>query len=116
MVNPDSIRLALYGQPFIASAEKFVWATAHLMVRSLFLAGHEQVIVDATNTRKVYRDGWLSDDWDTVFVVFDASPQVCVERALKDGRQDLVDVIHKGFRKYEPPGPGERVVPKSDFL
>lgn len=28
IVSPDAIRLALHGQPFIASAEPTVWATA----------------------------------------------------------------------------------------
>jgi predicted kinase len=54
VVCPDAIRLALHGQPFIATAEPVVWATAKLMVASLFEAGHGVVILDATNSRNLY--------------------------------------------------------------
>lgn len=58
VVNPDAIRLALHGQRFYGPAEPFVWATAKLMVRSLFGAAHRKVIVDATNCTRKRRDEW----------------------------------------------------------
>ena len=58
IVNPDSIRLALHGKAFILEAEDFVWTIAYTMARALFLAGHETVIIDATNiTKKGGRNG-----------------------------------------------------------
>ena len=56
VVNPDSIRLAIHGQPFIGDAEPFVWATARTMVNAMFIAGHQHVILDATNTTRKRRD------------------------------------------------------------
>ena len=49
VVNPDSIRLALHGHRFREESEEHVWAIAKTMVNSLFIAGHDKVIVDATN-------------------------------------------------------------------
>lgn len=100
MVNPDSIRLAIHGQPFITSAEPFVWATAKVMVRSLFLAGHDTVILDSTNTTRRRRDDWRSKDWFREFKEFDTGPAECRERAGLD--PTMWEVIHRMAYQYEP--------------
>ena len=83
VVNPDSIRLALHGQPFYGDAEPYVWAIAKTMVQSLFLAGHETVIVDATNTTRKRRDAWLSSRWCRDYQIFGGpeDKDVCLKRA-----------------------------------
>lgn len=95
IVNPDSIRLALHGKAFEALAEKFVWAIAHAMVRALFLAGHDTVIVDGTNNTKKRRDEWQSKEWKTYFKCFNADNFLCKERAVESGREDLIPVIER---------------------
>jgi predicted kinase len=102
VVNPDSIRLALHGQPFVAAAEPFVWAIAKVMVHSLFQAGHATVILDATNTTKKRRDEWLSKRWATVFHRFDTPQDVCEIRAMESGRPDMVPIIQKMAAEFEP--------------
>lgn len=95
MVNPDSIRLAIHGQDFLAQAEPLVWATAKTMVRALFLAGHSTVILDATNLTEARRDEWRSRDWELRYKVFPADADTCKARALTSGRPYLIPVIDR---------------------
>ena len=102
IVSPDAIRLAIHGQRFWAPAEKQVWATANLMVRALFNAGHDTVIMDATNITRKQRDQWDSTEWETVFHHVDTIPAICEHRALYDQMPDLVEVIQRMEAEFEP--------------
>ena len=101
IVNPDSIRLALHGQRFRGSAEPFVWAIAHAMVESLFLAGHSTVILDATNTTRKRRDEWKSDKWDREFRIFSRIVENCIDQARKEGDLTIIPIIEKMAEQYE---------------
>lgn len=109
IVNPDSIRLAIHGQPFISDAEPYVWATAMTMTKSLFLAGHKKVVVDATNTTRSRRDFWKSPDWIREYKVF-GSPDdmlLCMERAKESCETDghymgLTSAIKRMADNWEP--------------
>jgi len=103
IVCPDAIRLALHGQPFIASAEPFVWAIARVMVRSLFGAGHTAVILDACNVSRKRRDEWLSTEWTTRTQLFFVPMAVCKQRARDDGRLDLLPVIDRMAAEWDSP-------------
>lgn len=92
IVNPDSIRLALHGQAFVASAEPFVWATAHTAVNALFLAGHNAVILDACNVSRKRRDEWTRGQWTRrVFVPVKTSPELCRQRCDTEQMRSIVD-------------------------
>lgn len=95
IVSPDSIRLALYGERFIDAAEPMVWTIAKYMVNALFLAGHNIVILDATNITRKRRDFWENEDWNCSNYYFKTSVRICIERAKKDGREDLIPIIKK---------------------
>ena len=101
VVNPDSIRLALHGQAFLPEREPEVWNIAKLMVKSLFLAGHNTVILDATNTTKRRRWAWRSEDWKVKFEVFNTPLKLCIERAILTNKPDLVNVIIKMADNFE---------------
>jgi predicted kinase len=107
MVNPDSIRLAIHGQPFLPEYEKQVWETARLMVNSLFIAGHDGVILDATSVKLKDRDKWKGDFWTVKFKVFDTSKEVCLERAKKEWQDYLLAVIERMAATYQPLDPME---------
>lgn len=106
-VNPDAIRLAIHGQPYISSAEPYVWATAQTMVKALFLAGHRCVILDATNTTAKRREMWRSNDWNTRYVLFDTPVDVCIERASASAwdeahEEGLIAAIKRMHENFEP--------------
>lgn len=111
IVNPDSVRLAIHGQRFVAEAEPFVWATVKAMVRALFLAGHDRVILDATNTTRKRRDEWRSKEWATFFRHFDTPEGVCYDRAEAAGDIGICPIIARMAEQFEPLGDDEEVWP-----
>lgn len=102
IVCPDAIRYALHGERYIQLAEDFVWATAKVMVRALFLAGHETVILDATNITKRRRDAWVSPDWSLAFAPIPTSERVCLKRAKEEGDTYIIPIIKKMAKEFEP--------------
>lgn len=102
MVNPDSIRLALHGQAFNPAAEPMVWTIATYLVKALFLAGHTHVVLDATNVTRRRRQQWRSAEWDTVYFVMATPVSVCKARARANGQMDLLPVIDRMSRDFEP--------------
>lgn len=115
IVNPDSIRLAIHGQIFLASEEPLVWKHVEVMVKSLFLAGHQIVILDTCGNLRRYRDQWkVGHDnrdrklWDyTYFKVFSTTVDLCIERAKSSQREDLIPIIQKMATYAEPLKPQE---------
>ena len=103
IVNPDAIRLALYGQAFIKEAESMVWAMAQYMVKALFLAGHDTVILDATNATKERRIDWINPLWECQYIIFDAPKNICIHRALHDGREELIPIINAMYETLSFP-------------
>jgi len=103
MVNPDSIRLALHGKPFIPESEGFVWAIAFVMAKALFLSGHLVVIIDATNTTEKRRNEWVRkfQDCRISFEEFKTSKEECIKRANESGTEFLIPIIERMADNYE---------------
>lgn len=108
IVCPDAIRLALHGKRFIDLAEPFVWATAKVMVRALFGAGHDVVILDATNTTRKRRDEWRSDEWGLYFKDVPTGAITCTARALAEKDEEILPVIERMAGQFEPLADDER--------
>jgi predicted kinase len=91
IVNPDAIRLALYGSAYESDGERMVWTIAHYMVKALFLAGHKRVVLDATNTTRARREEWKAphEMWNREYKLFRASRSVCISRAIKADKHEL---------------------------
>jgi len=97
VVNPDSIRLALHGQAFVQEAEGFVWEIAYLMTKSLFIAGHDTVIIDATNINERSRNSW-KNKFPGVSIklqIFNTPVETCIQRAKNSGTEYLIPVIKR---------------------
>lgn len=106
IVCPDAIRLALHGQAFNPSAEEMVWTMAHYMAESLFLAGHDKVVIDATNVTEKRRREWVSKFADMAEItinVISTPPKECIKRALEGNREDLVPVIERMSKQWDLP-------------
>jgi len=101
IVNPDSIRLALHGQRYAANAESYVWAIADTMVKSLFLGGHEVVVVDATNNTWKRRAFWSNSNWDTYCKLMNFSRSTCIQRARRINDSEIVPVIERMANNHE---------------
>ena len=95
IVNRDSIRLALHGQRFVPEAEEMVSAIESIMVKSLFLSGHNTIIIDATHLTAKRRDRWLSDQWDIELKIIPTSKKECISRALSENDNVIVPVIER---------------------
>jgi predicted kinase len=102
IVNPDSIRLALHGEAFIKNAEPMVWTVARYMVESLFLAGHDVVILDSCNQTERRRNDWRSKKWKRLFKVFDTDIEECKRRAVESNQEYLIPVIDRMKKDYDP--------------
>jgi predicted kinase len=105
VVNPDSIRLAFHGFAYLPKVEPWIWRLAQVMVESLFLAGHNTVILDSTMVTKARRAEWASPLWRRQYQEFSTSEDECCLRAAVTGFPE--DVIHRMAREWEPVEPGE---------
>jgi len=101
IVNPDSIRLVLHGQRFCGVAEPMVWAIAKYMVAALFEAGHNFVILDATNTTGKRREEWVDKRWIRTFYPVLTSVDVCKERAIATNDDYILPIIEKMDSQFE---------------
>jgi len=106
IVNPDSVRLALHGQRYQSLAEPFVWAIAKLMVRALFLAGHDAVIVDATNNSIKRRKLWKGS-WELKSFTLTTSKQKCIDRARAIDDEEIIPIIERMAKEHQPVQPNE---------
>lgn len=108
IVDPDCVRLAFQGRPYIKETEEWIWSMVRLMVRATFMAGHQNVIVQGLNLTPEHRRQWLANGlWFPVFCWFDTPADECLRRAVKNVRPDLEKVITILPRNMSFPEPVE---------
>lgn len=93
IVETDAIRKALRCYPFDPKREPEVWDIAHKMVDALFLAGHEDVILDSVSHTSASRQAWSM--YDVVYHEVCTDVAVCVARAEALDQDYLVPVIER---------------------
>lgn len=92
IVCSDNIRLALTGKRYEPLAETMVFATKHIMIRSLLDRGFD-VVVDGTHSTEISIQRILEIDINAIHVIVDTPPEVCKQRAIDSGHSDLADGI-----------------------
>lgn len=80
LICPDEIRLAL-GFRFNADLENLVWLITKMAIIALFGAGHEKVILDATNISKGSQTKWVDERWVNEYIIVDTPLEICLKRA-----------------------------------
>jgi predicted kinase len=86
------------------------------MVDALFLAGHDIVILDATNTTESRRAEWDSIHYKRSYAIFKTSEEECLKRALDNKQDYLVPVINKMARQIKFPESNITVIFHNDYL
>lgn len=107
VVCPDEIRKVIHGTPFRDNVEGLVWGIAHVMVESLFGAGHDDVTLDACNVTPERRIEWENPAWACVYHVVSTPAEMCRARARQLLRDDLIPVIDRMAAAWNPPGMGK---------
>lgn len=95
IVNKDAIRLALHGQRFLPEAEKLIDVLSIYMVKSLFLAGHETVIVDECHNTEKRRKRWLNNDWLIEYKIIPTTKEKCIRRAVEENDVEIIPIIER---------------------
>jgi len=102
IVCPDAVRFAIHGQRYISEAEAFVWPVTKAMVKALFLAGHDTVILDATNTTKKRRAEWKNKKWVRKYWQVNTTAEECKQRAINENDSEIIPVIARMASEFEP--------------
>lgn len=104
MVEPDAIRLAFQGRPYIHETEEWIWSFTRLMVRSLFFANHRDVVTCGVNGSTLQRKQWRKNNtWYPVFAIVPTKLDVCKQRAMRNCREDLLRIIDELSQTWKPP-------------
>jgi predicted kinase len=101
IVESDAIRKALGTYPFDEAQEYLTGDYMDTMVKALFYAGHNNVILDSTNITKKERDSWLSDKYHCQYYFIDTEKDVCIARAKELNQDYLIPVIIKMSSKKD---------------
>ena len=104
IVEPDAIRQVIHGTPFKPEVEHIIWSQARLMVQCLFEAGHDDVILDATNGTPARRAEWFSKGWRLKMHVLKTDLMTCLLRAENAGQHYLIDVIKRMHSQWDTTG------------
>jgi tRNA uridine 5-carbamoylmethylation protein Kti12 len=102
IVSRDCLRLAVHGQRYASAAEPLIKTLDVYMIRALFLAGHNLVIVDETNFSEAAREHLKDPSWDTLFYPVMTDVEICLERAKLTNQEDLIPIINQMNARWEP--------------
>lgn len=102
IANADTVRLSVHGQRYLRETEPLIHYINTIMIKSLYMNGHE-VIIDETNTTIDNIRKWLEIDINARFIYLNTSPEICKKRAYETNQSDLVEkgVIDRMYRNLQ---------------
>ena len=105
ILSADELRYLIYNERFWIDGEPMMWAIHGVILKMLLKQGVD-IIVDETNITKVIREKIIKlakkYDYKITGIEFNTPKEICKERAIKTGQEDLLDVIDKMAEIYEP--------------
>lgn len=94
VVCGDDFRRAIHRHAYIPEAEGLVFATMDVAARALLLGGHD-VLLDETATTEATILRYLRIDLDAQPVFVPTPEEVCIQRAIANGQEYLVNPIRR---------------------
>lgn len=89
-ISPDAIRLAVYNKRYDGQCESMVHAVTDVMIKHFIISGYD-VLLDCTNTTERALERVRSFDPNACFYFITTGPEICKERAIKCGHNDLAE-------------------------
>lgn len=106
IISADELRYLVYGQRFWGFGEDLLWAIRKVFLVALMKQGID-IVIDETNTTKSRRAPIIKLAKEYGYRVegiwFKTPPEVCIERAIKEGQEDLIPIIKRMADQFEPP-------------
>lgn len=104
ILSADELRYLIYNQRFWTDGEPMMWAVHGIILKMLLKQGVD-IIVDETNVTKSIRSKIIKlakeYDYEITGIEFNTPKEICKERAIKTGQEDLLDVIDRMAVIYE---------------
>jgi predicted kinase len=104
ILSADKLRYLVYNQRFWTGGEPLMWAVHGIILKMLLEQGVD-IIVDETNVTKAIRGKIIKlakeYDYEVTGIEFNTPKEICKERAIKTGQEDLLDVIDRLAEIYE---------------
>ncbi len=104
IVNPNVVRKIVHNKQFKnGNDDGLVDVFTKYMIASLFDAGHESVVLDASNLTRQRRDTFIDKRWTRQFVCINTAKEVCIQRALDDlNNIKVAGIIEELAKTTEP--------------
>lgn len=116
VVSLNSVREAIHGPgPHNTFSDELIMIHAVIMIRSLFLAGHKNVVYDACNLTIADRNKLRSKVWVRSFNVINVDTGVSIQNCIKQNNSHMVDVINYNATCYQPIATDEYTIRESNY-
>lgn len=106
VVSADEFRFLVYNQRFWSGGEPLMWSIREMFLKMLMKQGID-IIVDETNTTKDRRAPIISLAKEYGYTiqcqVIQTNREVCMDRALENGQDNLVPIIDRMSKQFHMP-------------